>query len=58
MVSFFKKFEIFEIQIFIEIPSFTISFLFLAFLTSFIRISPIQTCEKLMKFFVVFYWKD
>jgi len=55
---FLQKIEIFEIQNFNKIPFFTISFLFLAFLSSFIRISPIQTCQKLMEFFVVFYWKD
>jgi len=32
-------------------------FIFLAFLAFFFSISPIQTCPKIMKFFVVFYWK-
>jgi len=32
--------------------------LFLAFLTSFFAISPIQTCQKIIEFFVVFYWRD
>jgi len=31
--------------------------IFLAFLTSFLSISPIQTCVKIIEFFVVFYWK-
>jgi len=56
---FQKKFEIFEIQNINDIPSFTISFLFfLAFLAFFFSISPIQTCPKIMEFFVVFYSKN
>ena len=56
---FRQKIEIFDIQNLNKIPLFTISFLFLAFLTSFIPISPIQTCQKVMEFFVVFFfWKD
>ena len=53
--SFFsKKIEIFEIQNFNKIPLFTISFLFF---WHFFSISPIQTCPKIMEFFVVLYWK-
>jgi len=54
---FFKKFEIFKIKNFTKIASFTF-FIFLAFLTSFFSISPIQSCEKITEFLVVFYWKD
>jgi len=53
---FRQKIEIFDIQNLNKIPLFTISFLFLAFLTSFIPISPIQTCQKVMEFFVVFFF--
>jgi len=31
---------------------------FLAFLTSFFSISPIQNCQNTIEFFVVFYWND
>jgi len=56
--SFFqKKIEIFEIQNFNKIPSFTISFLIFSIFGILFSISPIQTCLKIMKFFVVFYWK-
>jgi len=54
----FKKIEIFEIQNFNKIPSFTISFLFFsAFLAFFLTISPVQTCPKIKGFFIVFYCK-
>jgi len=33
-------------------------FILLAFLTSFFPISPIQTCQKLLKIFVVLYYTD
>jgi len=33
-------------------------FILLAFLTSFSPISPIQTCQKILKFFVVLYYTD
>jgi len=57
MVFFFKKTEIFEIQNFNKIPSFTISFfIFLAFLHFFM--SRNQTCQKIKEFFVAFYSKD
>ena len=32
--------------------------IFLAFLTSFFSIQPIQSCQKIIEFFVVFCWKD
>jgi len=37
---------------------FVFLFIFLAFLTSFIPISPIQTCEKILNIFVVLYCTD
>jgi len=36
--------------------SFSISFLFLRIFGMLYSIGPIQTCPKIMKFFVVFYW--
>ena len=50
----FKKFEIFEIQNFSKIPSFTFFFIYLAFLKHFFSILPIQSCQKIMEFLVVF----
>ena len=35
-----------------------LSYFFSIFDISFFSISPIQTCEKIIEFFVVFYWKD
>jgi len=55
---FFKAIEIFEIQIFDKIPSFTITFLFFSIFGILFPISHIQTCRKIMEFFVVFYSKD
>jgi len=55
MVFFSKKIEIFEIQNFKKIPSFTIFFILLGFLTSFFSISTIQSCRNIMKFLEVFY---
>ena len=55
MVIFSKRIEIFEIENFNKISSFTISFLFFSIVGIFISISPIQTCEKNMEYFVVFY---
>jgi len=52
---FKKKIEIFQIQNFNKIPSFTIFFSIFGILFS---ISPIPTCPKIMEFFEVFYWKD
>jgi len=44
---------------FTKITSFTISLLFFYhFLYLLFSISPIQTCEKIMVFFVAFYWND
>jgi len=58
MVFFFKKkIEIFENQNFNQNPSFTVSFLFFSIFGILFPISPIQTCPKIMEFFVVFYWK-
>ena len=58
IVFFFKqKIEIFEIQNFNKIPSFSISFLLFLHFWHFFSISPIQTCPKIVEFFVVFYWK-
>jgi len=54
---FYKKIEIFEIQNFNKIPSFTIHFNFSSIFGILLCISPIQTCPKIMNFFVVFYWK-
>jgi len=53
MVFFSRKIEIYEIQNFNKIPSFTISFLFFYRFWLFFSISPIQTCKKIMTFFVV-----
>ena len=59
MVVFSRKIEIYEIQNFNKISSFTISFLlFYHFWHCFFSISPIQTCQKMMAFFVVFYSKE
>jgi len=55
MVFFLKKIEIFEIQNFNKFPSFTISFYFFSIFDILFSISPIQTCPKIMEFFVVFY---
>ena len=57
IVFFTKTNEIFEIKNFYKIPSFTISFLLFFHFWHFFSISPIQTCPKIMEFFVVFYWK-
>jgi len=54
---FYQKIEIFEIQNFNKIPSFTIHFNFSSIFGILFCISPIQSCPKIMKFFVVFYWK-
>ena len=54
---FYQKIEIFEIQNFIKIPSFTISFLYFSIFGILFSIPPIQTCPKIMEFFVVFYCK-
>jgi len=55
---FKKKIKICEIQIFNKIPLFTICFYFFSFFCIFFSISPIQTCQKIIEFLVVFYWKD
>jgi len=55
---FYQKLEIFEIQDFNKIPSFTIPFFyFFSIFGILFSISPIQTCPKIMEFSVVFYWK-
>jgi len=54
---FYQKIKIFEIQNFDKIPSFTILFYFSSIFGIFFCISSIQTCPKIMDFFVVFYWK-
>jgi len=56
-VFFSKKIEIFEIQNFNKIPSLTIFFYFFSIFGILFSISPIQTCPKIMEFFVVFFWK-
>jgi len=53
---FYEKIEIFEIQNFNKIQSFTISFFFSIF-GILLSISPIQTSPKIMEFFVVIYCK-
>ena len=58
MLFFLKKFEIFQIQNFTKIPSFTIFFHFFTIFDIFFSISPIQSCQKIMEFLVLFYWKD
>jgi len=58
MVFFSKKIEIYEIQNFNKIPSFTIFFYFVIIFGIFFSISPFQTCQKIMAFFVVFYSKE
>jgi len=55
--TFYQIIEIFEIQNFNKIPSFTISFLFFLAFLAFCFLSPIETYPKMMEFFVVFYWK-
>ena len=52
-----KKFKILEIKNVNKILSFTISFLFFILFGILFSISPMQTCPKIMEFFVVFYWK-
>jgi len=54
---FYQKIEIFEIQNFNKIPSFTIFFYFFIIFGILFCISPSQTFPKIMEFFVVFYWK-
>jgi len=54
-VLFVKKIEIFEIQNFNKISSFTIFFYFFSIFGILFSISPIQTCPKMMEFFMVFY---
>jgi len=58
--SFFfqKNIEIFEIQNFNKIPSFTIFFYFFRIFGILFSISPMQTFPKIMEFFVVFYLKS
>jgi len=53
-----KKIEIFEIQNFNKISSFTIFFYFFSIFGILFSIPPIQTCPKMMESFMVFYWKD
>jgi len=55
--KFYQKFEIFEIQTFNKIPSFTILFYFSRNFGILFCIKPLQNCPKIMEFFVVFYWK-
>jgi len=57
MVFLSKKIEILEIKNVNKILSFTISFLFFSIFGILCSISPMQTCPKIMEFFVVFYWK-
>jgi len=52
---FYEKIEIFEIQNFNKIPSFTILFYISRIFGILFCISPIQTCSKIMEFFVVFF---
>jgi len=55
---FYQKIQTFQIQNFNKISSFTISFFyFFRIFGILFCISPIQTFPKIMKFFVVFYWK-
>jgi len=49
-LRFYQKIEIFEIQNFNKIPSFTISFNFFSIFGILLSISPIQTCQKLWNF--------
>jgi len=55
--GFFFKIEILEIENFNKILSFSTFFLFFNNFGILFSISPIQTCPKIMEFFVVFYSK-
>ena len=57
MVLFSKKIHIFEIQNFNKIPSLVFLFYFFSIFDIFFSISPIQTYQKIMEFFCVFYSK-
>jgi len=54
----YKTIEVFEIQNFNKIPSFTIFFYLFSIFGILFFISRTQTCPKTMEFFVVFYWKS
>jgi len=56
-LRFYQKIEIFKIQNFNKIPSFTICLNFFSIFGILLSISPIQTCPKIMEFFVVISWK-
>jgi len=58
MVLCLKKIEIFEIQNFNKIPSFTIFFFYLfSIFGIFFLFHPSKLVKKIMLLFVVFYWK-
>jgi len=59
MEHFSKKYRHLKFKILISyIGYYFVLFILLAFLTSFFPISPIQTCQKFLKFFVVLYYTD